>query len=480
MVKITDNDIKVGDATIEYRNDAKLLKSLLNLEKGKIVPDKESKKKGLIGEFLSDFIYLPDVLLHHDRLVLPRPKNYYVRRIGEEILYSDVIKNLESKNILYFPSEKAYDFAEAKKWHKELTNLINKEPRVYLLALLAAPSSERAYRWLKKHGFIDKNISFEKYWTGGADAVVQWINSVDINMLYAAIPDNIADDPILSERGVESSPGYAVFLTSYMPVMEAGYYSHDFMFFDDIVKEKYRQEWSTLSKKLQKRFGKPAKSALQIVLEKLSETKESIERSLIEKEYMTEMQAYKIPFSLGLLINEMDKKSDPIDLIDAAIKKRRERGNKKFRKWLREYDNEMKKINPNRYKLKKMEEDLNQLAEELQKDSSCKILSKKTVHSLSNLATKIIEMVIRLKSGDISLVKEIPNVTIDSLEFLYSNICFPHKAYMQNLGRADIEVLDKLELNRVFGGQGKEFTSILRYYSVVGKKADRILKMKRK
>jgi hypothetical protein len=45
VIKITNNDIKVGDVTIEYRNDAKLLKSLLNLEKGKIVPDEESKKK---------------------------------------------------------------------------------------------------------------------------------------------------------------------------------------------------------------------------------------------------------------------------------------------------------------------------------------------------------------------------------------------------------------------------------------------------
>jgi hypothetical protein len=205
----------------------------LNIEKGKIVPDKESKKKGLISDFLSDFIYLPDALLHHDRIVLPRTKEFYVKKIGEEILDSDVIKKLEKNNILYFPSEKAYDFEEVERWHGELTNLINNDRRVYLLALLAAPSSKRASIWLKKHGFIDEKVSFKKYWAGGADAIVEWINSVDINRLYAAIPDNIADDPILSERGVESSPGYCVFLTSDMSVMEAGYYSQDFMFFDE-------------------------------------------------------------------------------------------------------------------------------------------------------------------------------------------------------------------------------------------------------
>lgn len=128
VIKITNTDIKVGDVTIEYRNDSKLLKSLLNLEKGKIVIDKESKKKGLIGEFLSDFIYLPDAFLHHDRLVLPRTKQFYAKKIGEEMLDSDVIKKLEMNNILYFPSEEAYDFKEVKKRYGELTNLINDEP----------------------------------------------------------------------------------------------------------------------------------------------------------------------------------------------------------------------------------------------------------------------------------------------------------------------------------------------------------------
>lgn len=93
----------MGDATIEYRNDAKSLKSLLNIEKGKIVLDEKSEEEDLIGEFLSDFIYLPDLLLHHDRLVLPRSKEFYVKEIGEKILNSVVIKELEKNNILYFP-----------------------------------------------------------------------------------------------------------------------------------------------------------------------------------------------------------------------------------------------------------------------------------------------------------------------------------------------------------------------------------------
>jgi hypothetical protein len=104
------------------------------------------------------------------------------------------------------------------------------------------------------------------------------------------------------------------------------------------------------------------------------------------------------------------------------------------------------------------------------------------VHSLSNLGRKIAEIAIRLKLGDVSSVKEIPDVVINSLELLYSNraIRFPHRAYMQKLGTADRKVLDTLEVDRVFGEQGKEFANILRYYSIVGKKADIIFKMKRK
>ena len=480
VIKIPNNDIKVGDVTIECKNDVKFLKSILNLEKGKIVIDKESKKEGLIGEFLSDFIYLPDAILHHDRIVLPRTKEFYAKKIGEEMLDSEVIKKLEMNNILYFPSEKAYDFEEVKRWHGELTNLINSDHRVHLLALLAAPSSKRASRWLKTQGVIDEKVSFKKYWVGGADAIVEWINSVDIDRLYAAIPDNIADDSILSERDTESSPGYCVFLTSDLSVMEAGYYSQDFMFFDDIVREKYGQGCDLITKELQRRLDKSTESALQIVLEKWSEHKKSKEKDLIKKGRITDRQTYKIPFSLELLINEMNRKADPIDLIDVAIKKRKERGNKAFRTWLREYDNELRKKWPNTLKLAKMEDELDQVVGDLKKDSSCKISTEKTAHSLSNLGVKITDMAVRLKIGDISAIKEIPNVVINSLELLNSYIRFPHRAYIQKLGTVDITAFNKLEEDRVFGEQGKEFVSILRYYSVVGKKADEILKMKRK
>lgn len=479
MVEITDKNLKVGDVTIEYRFDAKLIKSLLNLENGKIVPDKEAiMRKELIGEFLSDFIYLPDVLLHHDRLVLPRSKAFYVKRIGDEVLYSSVIEKLEKAEILYFPPREAYDIGKAKKTHKELIDLASRDPRVRLLALLSAPDNRLNIRWLKEHNFVDKDRVFKRYWAGGSDDIVQWLDTVNLNQMYATIPNNATNDPILSRRRVEGSPGYSVFLTSNIPVIEGGYYSQDFKFFDDIVKEKYRQKCGLLAKEIQKRLEKPTESALYRVLSKLSETKESIEKDLIEEEWMTEKQTYKIPFSFGLLINEMNRKSDPIDLIDVAIKKRKERGNKAFRKWLREYDTEMRKDNPDREKLKKIKEDLDQVAKDLQKDSSCRISNEKTVHSLSNLGTKIAEIVIRLL-GDISSVKEISNVIINSLGLLYPNLRFPHRAYMQKLGTADIKVLDKLELDRVFGEQGKKFASILRYYSAVGKKADTILKMKK-
>lgn len=34
--------MNVGDVTVEYRFDVKFIKALLNLESGKIVPDKDS------------------------------------------------------------------------------------------------------------------------------------------------------------------------------------------------------------------------------------------------------------------------------------------------------------------------------------------------------------------------------------------------------------------------------------------------------
>ena len=66
---------------------------------------------------------------------------------------------------------------------------------------------------------------------------------------------------------------------------------------------------------------------------------------------------------------------------------------------------------------------------------------------------------------------------IKSADFLYPKRV-PHIAYMQKLGNAGIKVSKQLE--DAFDEQGREFSSILRYYSVVDEKTDRILKMERK
>jgi hypothetical protein len=169
----------------------------------------------------------------------------------------------------------------------------------------------------------------------------------------------------------------------------------------------------------------------------------------------------------------MNSKSDPTDLIDVVIKKRKEKGNKAFRTLLRETDNEMRSVDPNWLKLDKIEENLKQVTEELQKDSTSKILNDKTVKYLSNLGKFLYKLVIqRDPFGAIDVIK------ISSE--LYRNRNFPYSAYMQKLGTAPIKVFEELDLGRVFGKQGEDLASILRYYSVVGKEADKILKMKKK
>jgi len=435
-------------------------------------------RKELIGEFLSDFIFLPDILLHHDRLMLPRSKAFYTKRIGDEFLYSSIIEKLENAGILRFPQMETYDIGEANKTHKELIDLASRDQRVRLLALLSAPDIRLNSKWLKEHNFIDKDKVFKRYWAGGSDDIVQWLDTIDLNQIYASIPNNIADDPILSRRKVEGSPGYSIFLTSNIPVVEGGYYSQDFKFFDDVAKEKGRHVSGLLAKYLQKKLSKPTESPLWKVLDKLSETKKSIEKDLIEKEWITEKQTYEFPFTLGLLINEMDKKSDPVDLIDIILKKRKERGNKKFREWLNECDKERRKDNPDRYKLKKMEDELDQVAVKLQEEYPGEILTKKTIQSASNFGKEIFKIGISSELDDISSRKKIFDASINFLEALYSKIRFPYRAYMQNLATADINLLDKLEF--ALGEQGKKFGSILRYYSSIDKKADIIFKMKKK
>lgn len=224
--------MKIGDVTIEYRFDVKLIKSLLNLEDGKIVPDEEAiARKGLIGEFLCDFIHLPDIFLYYDRLVLPRSKAFYTDRIGDKFFRSSIIEKLEKSKVLYFPPKETYDIEKAREKHRELITLASREPRVRCVALVMAPDNPLNSEWLKEHGFLARDKAFKRYWAGGADDIVQWANNINLPRMYGSIPDDISNDPILSRRRVECSPSYAVSLTSNIPVVESGYYSSDFMFF---------------------------------------------------------------------------------------------------------------------------------------------------------------------------------------------------------------------------------------------------------
>jgi len=270
VIKITDKNVKIGDIVIDHTIDVKLLKSLLNLEEDKIVLDKEAEGEGLIGEFLSDFIYLPDALLHHDRLVLPRSKEFYVKKIGEKLLDSDVINNLQKNNIIYFSLEEAYDFKAVEELHRNLIHEISADPRPNIIALIESPYNERPSRWLKKHGFIDKSASLKPYYAGGADDIVRWLNTVDLDRMHASIPANAKDDPILAERDLIGSPGYSVFLTSDMPVMEAGYFIQDFIFFDSFIKEQWKSD-------------KPTQTTLSLVLNRLHKIRREKDKDLIDK-----------------------------------------------------------------------------------------------------------------------------------------------------------------------------------------------------
>lgn len=415
--------------------------------------------EGLIGEFLSDFIYLPDALLYHDRLILPRPKEYYVKEIGEKLLDSDVINKLQKNNIICFPPEEAYDFRAVEELHRKLTHEISKDPRPNLIAFIESPYNERPSRWLKKHGFIDKDISLKSYYAGGADDIVQWLNTIDLDQMYASIPLNATDDPIIAERDLIGSPGYSVFLTSNIPVMESGYFTQDFAFFDTFVKE----QW------------KPTKTTLSVVLNKLSKIRREEYKELLEKGIITQSQVYEIPFPLALLIEKMSKKSHPSDLIDIIINKRNESGIKKFREWLKESDIERWK-NPAHMdygKTLEINADIELASENLRKEFSGVSPIKKIVQRLPRFIAIIIGIII---SGGTTLIEKIPDI-IKSFDFLYTKIHPLHIAYMQKLGKAGIKVPKQLE--DVFGEQGSGFSSILRYYNIIEEKTDKILKMKK-
>ena len=288
---------------------------------------------------------------------------------------------------------------------------------------------------------------------------MQWLNTIDLDQMYASIPLNATDDPIIAERDLIGSPGYSVFLTSNIPVMESGYFTQDFAFFDTFVKE----QW------------KPTKTTLSVVLNKLSKIRREEYKELLEKGIITQSQVYEIPFPLALLIEKMSKKSHPSDLIDIIINKRNESGIKKFREWLKESDIERWK-NPAHMdygKTLEINADIELASENLRKEFSGVSPIKKIVQRLPRFIATIIGIII---SSGATLIEKIPDI-IKSFDFLYTKIHPLHIAYMQKLGKAGIKVPKQLE--DVFGEQGSGFSSILRYYNIIEEKTDKILKMKK-
>jgi hypothetical protein len=393
------------------------------------------------------------MLLYHDRLTLPRPKGYYVKKIGEKLLDSDVINKLEKNNIIYFPPKEAYDVKAVEELHRTLIHQLSKDPRPNLMALIQSPYNERPNRWLKKYGFIDKYISLKPYHAGGADDIVRWLNTIDLGQMYELIPANATDDPILAERDLIGSPGYSVFLTSKIPVMESGYFTQDYTFFDNIVKQV---------------TDKPTETILSGLLNVLSKTRREIHEVVNEMAKITQSQVYEIPFTLALLIEEMPKKSQPCDLIDSFIKKRNESGIEKFRKWLKESDIERWKdyAKINYEKIRGISDNMKLAAESLRTEFASVSPTKKIIQHAPHAMTMMIRR---------ELLKDA--TPIEDVESVYPKNHSSHIAHILKLGKAGITASKQLE--DVFGGQGREFSSILRYYSVIDEKADKILKMKK-
>lgn len=455
---MSPNDVKDEGVTINHRNDIKLLKSLINLESGQIVPEHQTCTQGeTIGEFLADFIHLPDALLYYDRLILPRPKDYYIEKIGDSFVDSNLI-NGKLKDILYFPTKEIYKIDRVENLHNRLMQTIKTDPRPYLIALLESPDTDKAGRWLKCHGHLDKMTSLTPYYAGGAREIVQWLKTVDISEMYSSIPDDISEDPILSKTNIDGSVGYSVYLASNIPVLEAGYYTHDFDFFDIYLKERMNT----------------AKNTLQIVLKTLSDVRRDKHKELVEKGIISTNQIYEIPFTLGLLIEGMTTRSDPVEIVDTIVNKRNERSIRKFREWLKNGNQERWRegVDINYKNVFKIQAEIDQASANLRAEFSNVSISQKIVrhlpHGIALASEAILTGILPLPS----CIRDLGSIG----DTIISNVFSPHVAHMQKLGRAGIKISKPLK--HIFGKQGEELGNILRYYSEIDQKVDLIHQMK--
>jgi hypothetical protein len=424
-MRISDTEIeklKAGSVIVSppliTPND--LLFTLVNLASGEIFPPQESIKERGYRCFLPEFVFLPDILLHHERIMLPEAS-----QIHPFLIEHPIIKDLIQKEILY-PlegriSDRIWCIDTVDDYLLTLPEFSGIDKRTALYNIIMNP--DRYKNWLQK-----KRIT--------PSGPLQ-LRNLDVKQIY----DAFLRDPI-NTGGLSNVLDVAMALSSEMSVIGTANGLPSSHFLNTLIQQ---YEGNILSE-----LKEHHKSAYHWVLEELEGVRKSIHDELLKGGIISKNISYKIPFGLAVILRDV---THPTDLFDVMLEKRDDRSIRKFRTWLGRYDEVLKAGNLGQ--ITHAASEIKFAAQQLRKEFET-FNTNKLVTGYSDLISDAI---------DISLTAQPPKKLIDRvlglLDGKISKWRYPHLYYMEELGRAGIDISVKKDLNRIFGDQGSKFADFL-------------------
>ncbi len=426
-------EIKIGSVIVGgplLAAPRELLSVLVTLAKGWIFPPSEWFEERGIKGFLPEFIFLPDTLLHHERIILPASVPY------GDLIDASIIKDLMRKKILCREPtyrESAYpvlwDIDEIDGYVSKLKDFSAIDRRTRLLNIIMDSDSYKD--WLWKHGITIKESTTQP------------------QSLAKQVYDAFQKDPINTGGLTDpSTMGLAMTLSSKISVIEPSHY---------LASSRYL---NTLSQQYIEEFSKSIfltgvecnKSAFCLVSEELESARKSINDNLFKKGGMISRSThYEIPFGLALILKDV---THPTDFFDTMLEKRKDGAVRKFRTWLRKYDEALKSGNLGQ--IAKAQAETEFAAQQLREEFTTFNMNEH-ISSYSEITSTVIDLLTG-QSPEV-LIKKLPSL----LEGRISKWRYPHLYYMQELGRAGIDISVREELKRVFGEEGEKFADYLNY-----------------
>jgi hypothetical protein len=428
MVDIKE-EIKTGSVIVGgplFVAPRDLLGVFVTLAKGWIFPDSEWRKEKGFRAFLPEFIFLPDTLLHHERIILPAGLPY------GDLIDSPIIQNLLRKKILYRePRESGHpllwDFEGVDQYAKDLEEFSVIDRRTALLNIIMEPDGCKD--WLWKHGITITDSETQP------------------QSFAKRIHEAFLRDPTAAGGFSVGSLGLGMALSSEISVIEptSGSVSSHYL---NTLSQQYIEEFNKL---ISPTGVEHSKSAFCLVSEELESGRKSIYNEILKNEMISRSTTYEIPFGLALILKDV---THPTDFFDTMLEKRKDSAIRKFRTWLRRYDEALKSGNLGQIAKAKSETEF--AAQQLREEFTTFNIDKR-ISSYSEITSTVIDLLTG-RSPEM-LIKKLPSL----LKGRISKWRYPHLYYIQELGRAGIDISVREELKRVFGEEGEKFTDFLNY-----------------